>query len=400
MILSFVFMNRIFRIVCLTIMLVYVLYDASAQTSDNGKVRFAYDVSFDMDFDNREFYKSRFSRSMTIFGARLTPSVGLSINQRNDVVHKMMVGVDVMKDFGASPVAGVNSPESLNSQNNKDLFREIILYYKMEKQAGDNSFSLQTGIFPRSSMEGGYSEAFFSDSLMFYDNNIEGILLKLRRPKAYFELGCDWMGQYGVDRRERFMIFSAGEGRVVPMVHLGYSAYMYHFADSRTVHGVVDNILINPYLRLDFSHLAGLQQLSLRAGWLQALQHDRANVGHYVFPGGGELELGVRNWNVGLSNKLYVGYDIMPYYNSRDAGSNKYGSLLYMGDPFYRVHDDGTEGIGTYDRLEAYYEPRLGNRLKIRLAAIFHFNNMRYSGTQQMVVVKFDLQELFRDNRR
>lgn len=395
-------MNRISRIIVSVMMFLPMLHIASAQTSDNGKVRFAYDVAYEMDFDNREFYKSRFSRSMTIFGARLTPSIGISIHQHNDVSHKVMVGVDVMKNFGASPVssdvAGPNSSEILNSLNNRDLFGEISLYYKMEKKAGDNTFLLQTGVFPRSSMEGEYSEAFFSDSLKFYDNNIEGLLLKLRRPKSYFELGCDWMGQYGVDRRERFMVFSSGEGRVVPWVYLGYSAYMYHFADSRTVHGVVDNILINPYLRADFSSLAGLQKLGLRAGWLQALQHDRANVGHYVFPGGGEIEAEVRNWNVGLKNRLYIGSDIMPYYNSKDAGNYKYGSRLYMGDPFYRVYDDGTAGVGTYDRLEAYYEPRMGRSLKIRLAAIFHFNNMRYSGTQQMVVLKFDLQELMRAN--
>ena len=30
-------------------------------------VKFAYDVDFEMNFDNRELYKSAFSRSMTIF---------------------------------------------------------------------------------------------------------------------------------------------------------------------------------------------------------------------------------------------------------------------------------------------------------------------------------------------
>lgn len=65
--------------------------------------RFAYDVDFEMNFDNRELYKSRFSRSMTIFGARLTPSVGLAVRQKNGMSHKIMVGIDIMKDFGNSP---------------------------------------------------------------------------------------------------------------------------------------------------------------------------------------------------------------------------------------------------------------------------------------------------------
>ena len=48
------------------------------------KVTFAYDLDFEMNFDNREFYKSDFSESMTIFGARLTPSVGIDVRQGKD----------------------------------------------------------------------------------------------------------------------------------------------------------------------------------------------------------------------------------------------------------------------------------------------------------------------------
>lgn len=72
-----------------------------------------------------------------------------------------------------------------------------------------------------------------------------------------------------------------------------------------------------------------------------------------------------------------------------------------MGDPFYRVYDDAKGGIGTYDRFEAYYEPEIGSYLKLRIRAVFHFNNMKYSGTQQMVQLRFDLQELMkRTNKR
>ena len=52
---------------------------ASAIASGKEKVTFAYDLDFEMNFDNREFYKSNFSESMTIFGARLTPSVGVDV---------------------------------------------------------------------------------------------------------------------------------------------------------------------------------------------------------------------------------------------------------------------------------------------------------------------------------
>ena len=116
-----------------------------------------------------------------------------------------------------------------------------------------------------------------------------------------------------------------------------------------------------------------------------------------MFPGGGEFDLEVRNWNVGILNRMYYGTDLMPYYNSNDNTGTKYGPSLYMGDPFYRVYDNGTTGPGLYDRLEVFYEPDIkgsSKYLKIRLAAIFHFNGQKYCGTQQMVQLKFNLQEL------
>lgn len=365
----------------------------SARSDDERKPRFTYDVDFEMNFDNREFDKSRFSKAMTIFGARLTPSVGLELPQPElGMNHKLMVGIDVMKDFGASPISKALSPdESSVELTNKALFREITLYYMLDKKTRDGSFEMYAGIFPRNASEGGYSDVFFSDSLKFYDNNLEGLLLKFRRPKSYWEVGCDWMGKPGYARKEKFMIFSAGESRITPFLEVGYAAYMYHFAGSQKARGVVDNILLNPYVKLDFARSMDMQEFSLRLGYLQAMQHDRVFVGHYVFPCGGEFDLNMRKWNVGIQNKLFYGTDMMPYYNSTDAGGDKYGSRLYLGDPFYRIHDLGQTGPGLYDRLEVYYEPYMGRHLAVRVAARFHFNGFRYSGCQQMVGVRFNL---------
>ena len=356
----------------LTISALLFLATAAAAAGKKDDVRFAYDLGFEMNFDNREFYRSGFSKSMTIFGARLTPSVGLQINEE----HKVMAGVDVMKDFG--------SPD-------KDILKEVTLYYKLDKQFRSTGLEIYAGIFPRKASEGTYSEAFFSDSLKFYDNNLEGLLLKFRRPKAYFEVGCDWMGKYGDNCRERFMVFSSGEGRLTPFLTLGYDGYMYHFSSSEQVKGVVDNILLNPYVRADLGDRMGLQAFSVRLGWLQALQNDRRNVGRYVRPGGGEFDLELMKWNISLSNSMFIGTDMMPYYNRPDAGGIKYGTALYFGDPFYRVHDDEEGGIGIYDRMEVFWNPKIGRRLGISVGARFHFNGFSYSGCQQVVRLRFDL---------
>ena len=369
------------------------------------KVKFAYDLDFDMQFDNREFYRSKFTRSMTIFGARMTPSVGVSLAQKNGASHRLMVGVDVMKDFGAAPVtsgyAPADSPDADPRLNNVNLFKELTLYYSIAKKMGKTDFSMLAGVFPRRFSEGSYSQAFFSDSLRFYDNNLEGLLLKFKRPKSYFEVGCDWMGMSGAFRKERFMIFTSGEGQVLPFLSVGYAGYLYHFAGADVSPGVVDNALVNPYLRFDLADYTGLQKLSFRLGWLQSLQNDRVHVGKYVFPGGGEFVTEIQKWNVGVRNELFVGVDMMPYYNSTDTGGYKYGNLLYMGSPFYRVYDDSTDKVGLFDRLEAYYTPEFGlPYLDIKVSAQFYFSARGYSGCHQVVSLNFNIQELLGRNKR
>ncbi len=393
---------NIHRYILSALMILACAATLTAGQKQEGKVRFAYDVDFEMNFDNREYSASSYSRSMTIFGARLTPSVGLSIPQRNKGMnHKVMFGIDIMKDFGASPVqhdiAGTPTGETAARQNNLDLFREIILYYKLARKFDKTGLELYAGIFPRRTMEGGYSDAFFSDSLKFYDNNLEGLILKIHRPKSYFEVGCDWIGQKGYGRKEKFMLFSAGESSITSWFKLGYAGYMYHFAGSYKARGVVDNILLNPFVRFDVGRMMNLQEFSARLGWLQGMQHDREFVGHYVFPRGGEFDLTIRNWNVGINNRLFYGTDMMPYYNSTDTAGDKYGTRLYFGDPFYRIHADPSVSENTpglYDRLDIFYEPHVGRYLTIRISARFHFHNMHYSGCQQIVSLRFNLNEL------
>lgn len=358
------------------IYIIILLFSVLVLQAQDKRLKFTYDVDFEMNFDNREYYKSAFSESMTIFGARLTPSVGLEAVQSDGTSHRLMIGADIMKDFGAPPKSKIA------------LLDEVTFYYSLNKKFDKTQMTLYAGIFPRKTMEGKYSEAFFSDSLKFYDNNLEGLLLKFQRPNSYYEIGCDWMGQYSANQRERFMIFTNGEARVASILSLGYSAYMYHFANTWYVKGLVDNVLVNPYARFDFAHLTDFQSLSLNVGYLQAFQNNRKHVGHYVFPGGLHVDLEIRKWDVALKNMAYYGADLMPYYNWSDEGGTKYGSNLYLGDPFYRIHDDGASGPGLYNRFEACYEPSIGKHLKIRVAALFHFHGMHYSGFQQMVGIR------------
>ncbi len=383
------------------LLILSLLFVSFSLNAEDDKVNFAYDIDFETRFDNREYYRSAFSPSMTVFGARLTPSPGFDIHQDDKISHRLMAGIDVRKDFGASPVSkilsdGADVPETSLNQNNTALFRDITLYYRLTANTRKAGVQLYAGIFPRRAVGGEYSDVFFSDSLKYYDNNMEGVLLQVHNDRIYWEVGCDWMGQYGKVRKEKFMVFSYGQSDITPFFKVGYSGYMYHFAGSQKAKGVVDNILLNPFVKFDFADRLGFQEFSARLGWLQAMQHDRVFVGHYVFPGGGELDLEIKKWNFGIRNRLFCGTDMMPYYNSTDAGGDKYGDRLYLGDPFYRMHDDGSTGIGTYDRLEFFYEPQVGPYLKIGVGARFHFHGTRYSGCQQVFSLKFNLLQILR----
>lgn len=405
--------------------LLFCAVSAHAQQDSLARARasFAYDLNFRTSFDNREYAGKGdlFSQSMTIFGARLTPLVGVRLDERRSgASHLLLAGVDVRKDFGASPISALVSGsigkdgkysdaaarESAARLNTLALFREVVLYYDFERQIGKTGLGITAGIIPREKMGGEYGEYVFSDSLKFYDPNIEGLLISFRRPKSYYELGCDWMGQIGTLRRERFMVFTAGWSRVLPWMKLGYAGYMLHYANSAAVQGLMDNILVNPYIDFDFGSMACIQRLSLTAGWIQGMQRDRKEHNGYTFPCAADVALEVRNWNVSLRNELVAGKNLMPFYLDRDRGGVKYGYDLYPGDPFYRITagnpvvtgEDGKKAVvgkwGVYDRIELAWAPHISDYLRFELKARFHFAEGGYQGCQQVINIAFDLERL------
>ena len=113
------------------------------------------------------------------------------------------------------------------------------------------------------------------------------------------------------------------------------------------------------------------------------------------------MTLDVRKWNLGIHNETYYGAGLMPYYFDRDDGDNQYGSDLYFGNPFYRIHKDPETPwyqIGGYNRLMLYYQPYVSDLLDLRIAAIFHYSDsatqgidLSFQGWQQMFTLIFHL---------
>lgn len=332
-----------------------------------------YDVDFQYWFDNREFAASGDTPmpSMTVNAVVLTPAVGLNVAQTARVNHRVRLGVELAHEMGAADW------ETLN--------REALIYYDGHVRTRKGTFEGLAGVFPRRYAEGSYSEAFWSDGFRFEDRNLEGVLLKWRAPRLQAELGCDWMGQKGYERKERFQVFTAGEWRAARGLSLGWTGSLYHYAGSVLAPGVVDNHLLEPWVRADFSRGTRWQELSLQAGALLSYQRDRVRSHEVQFPCGGELVATARRWNMTLRNTCYFGDDLLPLYAGRDTAGNPYGGNLYFGLPFY---------TGFYDRVEASWEPEIARYVSLKVAARAHFGAAGFYGWQQQFGIIFDLDAL------
>lgn len=314
---------------------------------------------FDFFFDNRE-YKSSINWPQTLFGARISPEIGI----RWDDKHSIMAGASMLANFGAKPFETGN---------------EAIAYYKYDTP----KFKAFAGVVPRSNIKGDYSGAFFSDSIRYYDPNITGLLLQYEGGRGYFEFGCDWNSMITNTKREKFMLFSAGRLNLGAL-YGGYHFTMYHHAGSHLIDGVVDNVLIHPFVGTDLTRLTGMDSLTFQVGWINAFQNDRKYVNKYVTPGGAQIELRVEKWKFGIFNTLYIGKNLMPYYMT-DIPDLDYGPGLYWGEPFYR-----TSSI--YNRAEIYWQAVRNSQFDLRISSVHHYDGDIW-GWQQKIQFSVNLSQ-------
>ena len=341
----------------------------------SGRNRFAweYDTDFRFIFDNREFAPSKDALipSGTLNVLVFSPTVGFSVQQSRRVHHRIAVGLELAHDFG--------------SQTWADLAREPLAYYDVHILARKGMFEGLAGIFPRRFLEGEYTEAFFSGMYRDTDRQVEGMLLKWRANHFYTELGCDWMGQYGHDRRERFQVMTFGRWDVTRWLALGWTGSFYHFACSELAPNVVDNHLAEGWLKMNFASRTEWQELSLRAGALIGYQTDRALNRAPFVPYGGDLILTVRRWGVALQNETYYGRNLLPMRGWKGPDGKPYTTDLYFCSPCYN---------GFYDRLELAWTPTLTRYLSLRIAARAHFGASGFLGWQQQFSLRFSLDAL------
>ena len=334
---------------------------------------FAFDAAIMTDFDNREYDRTDLDYSRTLFGAGLEVAVGAGY-KTDRFHHRVVAGATTLFEFGG------------------DFKAKPVVYYQVATRLKKSKFTMDAGIFPRTRSKACYSGAFYSASQRFYRSTYSGFLFNWTGRNFYHEFGVDWMGQLrsaSPATREEFIVFTGGHHRFLPGVKLGYSAYMHHYACNAagTATNVVDDILLNPYLDIDFGHNVGMQNLLARLGYLQAAQRDRAAEGGLKLPAKGEFLFEARNWNVGLVNDLFFGADLMPLFNAPCPEGGNYGTKLYNGELFMR--NALGRSFGFYDRVSVYYEPLIVRNLNLRLQIDCHFNDAGFAGWQQVIMVTY-----------
>ncbi len=327
--------------------------------------KFLWDLDFRMGFDNREYAHMKTQPSGTLFGAILSPRVGLGFGEG----HAVYLGGELRRYFGKS------APK---------YAYEWLLYYQYDGE----HLKLNAGVFPMTRLTGEYPLAFQEDNT-FFDTVMEGVHVGYERDTWYLEAAVDWTGLPDEETRENFYVYSYGR-KDIGMVYGAYSFIMYHFASSYTVKGVVDNLWLYPHIGVQLAKVLPLSEFDIRAGWLQTFQNDRISGNGYVNPGGFQAELRLEKWGVGIHETIYTGPSLLPFFNTPDAAGVPYGTALYSGDRFY-----GTES-GLYNRLELYYAPtiaKVSDYLDFRIAAVLHCDGFDW-GWQQLVQVVVNLDSL------
>ena len=315
-------------------------------------------------FDNKEYAGMEGDVSGTLFSARLTPKVGIAWAERNE----LRFAVDMVQDFG-------HNAKFLSDVN-------VQLYYAYRAPR----VKLFAGIFPREEMRGLRQPLFFDRSYLYYNNRIGGVLVRYENPNwgdSYVEFAMDYTGMRDFDTREAFMIMSSGR-MPVRWFYMGYDFMMGHYAkdhNPETIDGVVDNLLLVPYIGFDFEARTASRPIrfDFRLSYVQSMQRDRINEHEWKFPFGGELFAEVEWYDVRLSNRIYVGRGSLYTYFDR------YGGDLYHGLPLY-ASDKGIYEAVTLSYGRRFFEDTVG----VAAGITAEYNGTAW-GTRQWLQVDVNL---------
>ena len=351
-------MNKLLRNIIIVGMLIIEAVFCCALAES--KVKFAYDTDFLLYFDNREYSSTPGQTSQTIFGIRLAPEIGIQFGDTTEFKHKLMAGVAYNQPFGASWGAVTVKPT---------------VYYRIEAKG----FDVNLGFVPYRYLKETLPEYLLSDSISYYNANIQGALFQYESEKGYASLLADWRGMYSKEIREAFRVIGTGAYKY-KWLQVGGYAMLNHLANSTETNCVYDDIMINPYVSFNLDYLIKpIDIFSIKLGYIGGFQRERATetafLTHAV-----NAELSFRWRFLGLKQSFYYGDSLYPLYE-------KQKTVLNMGDPWYQSK--------LYSRTDIFIY--IYNNRFVNCYASFniHLNEAGYFNCQQQLIAQFNLGKVF-----
>lgn len=284
--------------------------------ADSARVRFLYDVELMVRFDNHESH-SALEPSSTLFGTRLTPTIGVGYTDSVVGSHRLMAGVSYIQPFGST-------------------WRQAKVQPTVYYQYAQRGFRANFGFVPYSTLYDELPDYLMSDSMRFVYPNIQGILLQYGDARGHVELFCDWRGLMSDTVREAFRIVANGRGYAYKTdnhaVYLGGNGMLNHLSHSERVPGVCDDMTLNPLVGYTYDSRRNRihsWKARIEAGYLLSWQRDRV-AGISSISNGFRMDGELRWWFIGLREQIYAGGNAMALYP-------KYGRLLNQGDAKYQA---------------------------------------------------------------
>jgi len=326
--------------------------------------KFCYDVDFLFFFDNRE-YHSPFAEPQTLFKLRLSPSIGLALTDKHGGLHKLIAGVHYLQPIGSAY---------------KNLKVAPTIYYHYDYKG----FNAYFGTVPFVKMIQALPDYLMYDSIAYDYPNIQGALMQFQSQNGFVEIQCDWRGQQTTTTREAFRLLLDGEYQY-HILKMGGFLMMNHLANKSypsEKEGVCDELLIAPYIKLDFSKLTPFSVFYLKAGYLMSLNRERKSETTFIRQGI-QTELFLSWKFLGIKNTLYTGENLFPLYP-------KYASSLNRGDPHYQSR--------FYNRTDLFIYLIRNNFLNCYFSWNLHYVKGYKIGHQQQLILRFNLDKIKQDD--
>ena len=297
------------------------------------------------------------SPSNTYIFTRITPQIGVSLDSAR---HRIM--------------GGVTWYQPMNDHLHGYKVLPAIYYQYKDKAKG---LGFKFGVIPNE-LNALCPTYLRSDSINFVQPNIKGAVFTIDKPHFFMYSWFDWRQIQTKNKREAFDVTgqlgwktnkennSISASAVLRYNHLSVSKMHYEGE------GVVDNFVFCP--QLFYGHWWSNTSLYFSAGMLMSFDRDRVGDNKWHTPVG-FYATAQASWKwLSLTESFYAGGHQMPFYE-------KYGSLLYQGDPFY--HNN------IYSRTDLVATIFQKDFVNLEARLTFHASEDKKTAFSQQVAVRF-----------